>query len=213
MNKCIVKNPCKPCMQTKQLIAENENITKLVKNEICRLGIYANLNHINVSKVTDMSDLFYLSSFNGDISRWDVSNVTSMEYMFMNSLFNGDISQWNVANVQSMNSMFFGSKFDRDLSEWNTSNVKNMRFMFCKSNFNGDISKLDVYNVIEMTQIFKHSKFCGDISDWKFNPSIQIPLELLPLIEKSYEIKTQKQTHLLMRNLNIKNKSGNHFSL
>lgn len=44
-----------------------------------------------------MSDLFYYSEFNGDISKWDVSNVENMNSMFEESSFNGDISKWDVS--------------------------------------------------------------------------------------------------------------------
>jgi surface protein len=39
-----------------------------------------------------MSDMFYHSAFNGDISKWDVSNVINMRSMFEESDFNRDIS-------------------------------------------------------------------------------------------------------------------------
>ena len=66
----------------KTIIATNETIKDIVKSEIARLGNNADLNHIDVSQVTDMSYLFKGSEFNGDISKWDVSNVTNMECMF-----------------------------------------------------------------------------------------------------------------------------------
>ena len=53
-----------------------------------------------------MSNLFYKSKFNGDISEWDVSNVKNMAWMFASSAFNQDISNWDVSNVLYMNNMF-----------------------------------------------------------------------------------------------------------
>ena len=57
--------------------------------------------------ITDMSDYFRASSFNGDISGWDTSSVENMSYMFYNaSSFNGDMSNWDTSNVQNMSNMF-----------------------------------------------------------------------------------------------------------
>lgn len=105
------------------------------------------LNWLDVSQITDMSDVFRYSEFNGNISKWDVSNVENMEGMFFMSKYtgkNGDISDWDVRKVTNMGVMFGHSKYNGDLSKWKTLKVKWMRGMFHASSYdgkNGDISK------------------------------------------------------------------------
>ena len=83
-----------------------QELTELIDERVSRLGSDCDLNDIDVSKIDDMSKLFYYSDFVGDISNWDVSNVEDMHDMFANSLFNGDISKWNVSKVEHMSNMF-----------------------------------------------------------------------------------------------------------
>ena len=78
------------------VVNSKSELIEIINRRIEEQGFECNLNDIDVSKVTDLSGLFYKSEFNGNISQWDVSNVKSMKEMFQGSRFNGDLSKWNV---------------------------------------------------------------------------------------------------------------------
>lgn len=86
-----------------------KELEKLIKQRMKEQGPNCDLNDIDVSRVTDMSDLFRDSPFNGDISKWDVSNVQDMSEMFAYSKFSGDISKWDVRRVANMRDIFYKS--------------------------------------------------------------------------------------------------------
>ena len=115
-----------------------EELRNIIKEQLKLQGPNANLNIIDVSKITDMEELFFgLNIHNINISKWDVSNVENMNSMFYaREKFNSDLSKWNVNKVKDMRAMFFGCEnFNSDLSKWNVNKVKDMRAMFgrCKS--------------------------------------------------------------------------------
>ena len=91
----------------KKIIAKDTgHLDLLINQEMEKNGPNCDLNHIDVSNITNMSWMFWKSKFDGDISKWDVSNVIYMSGMFRESKFNGDISKWNVSNVSNMVCVF-----------------------------------------------------------------------------------------------------------
>jgi len=120
---------------------DKKELKDIVKKLIDERGFDADLNDIDVSQITDMSQLFYSSEFNGDISGWDVSNVTNMNHMFAGSEYsgkNGSIENWDVSNVIHMRFMFSHSQFDVDLSKWNVRNGVHIDDMFWKCPLEGN---------------------------------------------------------------------------
>ena len=89
-------------------VIKPKNKNELLKIVNCYSYNYKrdSLNWLDVSEITDMSDLFYDTMYNGDISNWDVSNVTNMKQMFRHSYYEHDLSKWDVSNVQNMSYMF-----------------------------------------------------------------------------------------------------------
>lgn len=99
-------------------IRDRHHLMAVIEDTITIHGRFCDLNHLDVSDVTDMSTLFLNSNFDGDISGWDVSNVTSMAYMFNKSNFSGDLDLWNVGKVRYMTGMFREALRIPDISQW-----------------------------------------------------------------------------------------------
>ena len=94
------------------------DLFKTIRARISKEGPNCDLNDIDTSLITNMSELFVDSIFNGDISRWNTSNVEDMWGMFAYSDFDGNISKWDVSNAMNTSNMFRKSKFNQDISNW-----------------------------------------------------------------------------------------------
>lgn len=152
------------------IVAKDNNIYSLVRKEIKEHGEHANLNHIDVSEVTNMENLFYETDFQGTISKWNVSKVENMNCMFKGcKYFDNDLQEWDVSNVKTMREMFDGCEsFNGNISSWNVENVEHMDSMFlgCK-NFNRYIGDWNVSNVVSMNHMFQDCEsFNQDLSKW-----------------------------------------------
>ena len=139
------------------LTIENDAGAPVISNPVSMKGMFressiathGNLNDWDVSKVTDMSEMFREAvNFNQDISKWNVESVKDMSYMFFraNSFNNGgNALSWGegTRNVENMRAMFasgnraFGedirdlvSDFNQDIGNWNVSAVTDMSWMF-----------------------------------------------------------------------------------
>ena len=124
-----------------------------------------------VSKVTDMSDLFFETvNFNDDLTYWDVSSVTNMAGIFYKaSSFNGDVANWDTGSVLYFTDSFRGaSMFNRNITSWNTTSAVTLNGMFYEaSKFNGDLSKWITSSVRDMSFMFWHAaSFDGNLNLW-----------------------------------------------
>jgi len=95
----------------------------------------------DTSSCTNMSNMFYNTSFNHPIGSWDVSKVTNMYQMFRSTPFNQDIGNWDVGSVTSMELMFYYTTgFNQPIGNWNTSKLTNIRHMLTRTAIDQDLS-------------------------------------------------------------------------
>jgi surface protein len=160
-------------MSASELLLNNDNIHDMVEKYIAgdiKIRNHGSIGNWDVSKVTNMSDLFPYENFNEDISKWDVSNVTNMNSMFMGAEnFNQPLDNWNVSKVRDMRHMFEdATNFNQSLNSWNVTNVTDMNSMFKRAtSFNQMLNSWDVSNVTEMGEMFYGAiKFNQPLNNW-----------------------------------------------
>ncbi|MEE1898439.1 BspA family leucine-rich repeat surface protein [Flavobacterium rakeshii] len=122
----------------------------------------------NLSQVTDLSYMFFMSGINQSINNWDVSTITNMSYTFSNTyFFDQTLNNWDVSNVTDMSYMFRNSGYNQPLDNWDVSSVVNMSHMFYAASFNQPIESWDVSNVTDMSYMFYQSdSFEQPLAGW-----------------------------------------------
>lgn len=88
------------------LVARNrQHLEELIDKASLWGGIHADLNHIDVTGIKDLSGLFLNKPFEGALEKWDVSNATNMGQMFKGSTFHGDLSGWTFSPLLRQNGL------------------------------------------------------------------------------------------------------------
>ncbi len=155
---------------------DDDELRKIIRSELERLGNDADLNHIDVSGCTNFNRIFYLKNFIGDISRWDVSSVVTTDLMFggnvtMNLDYLGELKFDSLKNASHM---FAASpKFEgKGLAKWDVSGIEKFDYMFAScSAFHEDISSWRPESAKSLDYMFKDTKsFECDLSGWTLPP-------------------------------------------
>ena len=154
----------------------NDNVKDVVREEVRRLGMEADLNHIDVSKCTQLDEVFHTffigdESFKGDVSKWNTENITSLYYTFAYCYnFNCDLSEWDVHNVKGMRNCFYKCQdFEGiGLENWNTESLEDAGSLFAGcSKFNCDVSSWNTENLNKATYMFAYChNFDKNLSNW-----------------------------------------------
>jgi len=97
--------------EKKQELVDAFNGLCINRNTACL--IYGEIKNWDISKITDLSNLFFEKSTFGNsdrdnISNWNTSNVTDMSGMFYGATdFNKDIRRWIIQIMTNVNLIFY----------------------------------------------------------------------------------------------------------
>jgi len=146
------------------------NTKKELKDIINNSPKTADLNHLDVSQITNLDRLFINTDFQGNISEWNVENVTSAGRAFDGCVnFNSNLSKWKPKKLRFAEYMFVGCEsFNSDLTNFNLSYMSDMSHMFdgC-TKFNGDVSSFDLEHTENVLYMFAGCEsFNRDLSGW-----------------------------------------------
>lgn len=71
-----------------------QELQEIIEDTIYKKGNKCDLNFIDVSLITDMSNLFFEIDFKGDISKWNVANIRNKTFMFVDTLLEENPPEW-----------------------------------------------------------------------------------------------------------------------
>lgn len=117
----------------------------------------------DLSNVKSMKNMFRVcGKLNKDLSHWDVSKVEDMSGLFYECYkFNngGNPLAWTTTNADNMSEMFaFTHEFNQSLASFSTDKVTNMRRMFFVAKaFDQDISGFDITELVNAEQMLDDS--------------------------------------------------------
>ena len=129
----------------------------------------------NLTVATDMSRMFeFAINMNENINHWDVSHITNMSYLFNDNwnkrlAFNQPLNNWNTSAVTNMSYMFQGAAaFNQSIGTWDTGNVTNMSYMFNQaSTFNQPIGGWNTSKLTNASFMFNYAlAFNQPINNW-----------------------------------------------
>ena len=127
------------------------------KNKVNATNIYGHISNWDVSKVTNMSQLFMNKNFNEPLN-WNTKNVTDMSSMFKKAILFDQSLNFDTTKVTNMSGMFFEAKLFNQPLDFNTKNVTDMSYMFyIAKSFNQSLD-FNTEKVTNMSQMFYHAE-------------------------------------------------------
>ena len=103
---------------------------------------------VDTSKVTDMSQMFYMCSKLKTVPLLDTSKVTTMESMFYYGYALEEVPKFDTSNVKNMSNMFYYCSKIKTIPLLDMSNVSRASNMFSNCSWLEHVPELDVSKIV-----------------------------------------------------------------